>query len=115
MSNSTFSSSFTFTVPPTMLIGSMPKSRCFRIDVPRYRPSRWATENVVGPCHAVNGQAAGDCPSVGAHGFNCRRREFDVRIPGAIQDVRAQHASLHFGPLAGGHAGIEDLDLRIVF
>lgn len=48
MSNSTFNSSFTFTVPPATVIGSIPKSRCFSAAVPRYRPSCRTTENVAG-------------------------------------------------------------------
>src|SRR5262249_7271246 len=42
-SNSIFNSSFTFTVPPAMLTGVIPKSRCFKVHVPAYRPPSFRT------------------------------------------------------------------------
>ena len=38
MSNSIVNSSLTLTVPAAMLTGVMPKSRCFKANLPTYRP-----------------------------------------------------------------------------
>src|SRR5882672_5191426 len=51
------------------------------------------------PRLAVNREPAGDGPSIRARRFNRRRRERDVGIPGAVEHLWSEHASLHLRAL----------------
>jgi hypothetical protein len=95
MSNSIVNWSLTFTAPPAMLTGVIPKSRCFNENLPVYRPFSIFARTETGfltPCNESIPSTLTNPPFKLLFCVRGFKRDFWETT--GIQDFRSQHALL---------------------